>query len=311
MMKKLVILSTFLACAVFFVAVLPSPAQKTPANPLGGNLTVQDAGTCSTTGSFLWQQLPSNASTTTVNLAGTFSGTLTIRLSNNGGGTWTTNTTTTSVGNTTIVTNSFTDICADVTTFTSGVFQVTLSTGVGVGVPALVGGPLNAVQFNNPLGTFAGSPAFTFAPGGTNVLTVGQLAISFGQINLIAASGSSPSLAGSTTVANQINVSGALQAGSGLVSGGSLSLTGTGACATFSATAGGAWAGSATCSGTTGAATVVITPGPTAPHFWGCFGSDLTHLLNGIQSGFSATTCTLSFTSVTTSDNVQITAFAY
>lgn len=108
-------------------------AQRTASNPLGGGLSVQDAGTCSTTGSFLWQQLPSNAATTTVNLAGTFSGTLTIRLSNNGGGTWTTNTTVTTGGTTSIATNGFTDICADVTTFTSGVFQVTITTGLNTG----------------------------------------------------------------------------------------------------------------------------------------------------------------------------------
>jgi hypothetical protein len=123
----------FFAIFAFLAAPFLLCAQKTASNPLGGNLTVQDAGTCSTTGSFLWQQLPSNAATTTVNLAGTFSGTLTIRLSNNGGGSWTTNNTTTSAGTTSISTNGFTDICADVTTFTSGSFAVTITTGLNTG----------------------------------------------------------------------------------------------------------------------------------------------------------------------------------
>ena len=94
-----------------------------------------------TTGSFLWQKLPSNAATTTVNLAGTFSGTLTIRLSNNGGGSWTTNNTTTSAGTTSISTNGFTDICADVTTFTSGSFAVTITTGLNTGPVGPAGPP--------------------------------------------------------------------------------------------------------------------------------------------------------------------------
>lgn len=132
-MKRFAIIFSLLACAA------PLRAQKTAANPLGGNLTVQDAGTCLTTGSFLWQQLPSNASTTIVNLAGTFSGTLTIRVSTNGGGSWTTNATTTSAGNTSVATNGFTDICADVTTFTSGSFAVTISTGLNTGPQGPVG----------------------------------------------------------------------------------------------------------------------------------------------------------------------------
>ncbi len=108
-------------------------AQRTASNPLGGNLTVQDAGTCSTTGSFLWQVLPSNASTTTVNLSGTFSGTVTVRESNNGGGSWTTAGTQTTVATASYSTNGFTDICADVTTYTSGTISITISTGLNTG----------------------------------------------------------------------------------------------------------------------------------------------------------------------------------
>ena len=54
-------------------------AQRTASNPLGGNLFTQDSGTCSTTNSYLWQVLPANAGTTTLNVTGTFSGTITVR----------------------------------------------------------------------------------------------------------------------------------------------------------------------------------------------------------------------------------------
>lgn len=105
-------------------------AQKSPSNPVGANITVADSGSCSTVNSFLWQQLPNNAGTTTVNLAGTFVATVTIRESNNGGGSWTTATTLSAAGTTTFATNGFTDICADVTAYTSGTVQVSLSTGL-------------------------------------------------------------------------------------------------------------------------------------------------------------------------------------
>lgn len=105
-------------------------AQRTASNPLGGNLAVQDAGTCSTTGSFLWQTLPTNAGTTTLNLAGTFTATVTVRESNNGGGTWSTANTLSAVGTTTYSTNGFTDFCVDVTAFTSGSVAISISTGL-------------------------------------------------------------------------------------------------------------------------------------------------------------------------------------
>jgi hypothetical protein len=151
------------AALVFFLSAAGLCAQGQRidyANPLGGNITVQDAGVCSTSGSFLWQHLPTNASTTTVNLAGTFAGTLTIRLSNNGGGSWTTNSTTTTAGTTSISTNGFTDICADVTTYTSGSFAVTITTGLNTGPQGPAG----------PAGSGSGSAA---APG---IDTVGLIA---------------------------------------------------------------------------------------------------------------------------------------
>jgi hypothetical protein len=142
-MKKLLFM-------ILLVSATPLFAQRTASNPLGGNLAVQDAGTCSTAGSFLWQVLPSNASTTTINLSGTFSGTVTVRESNNGGGSWTTAGTQTTVGTSSYATNGFTDICADVTTYTSGTIGVTISTGLNTGPqgpagPAGNGGGITSV----------------------------------------------------------------------------------------------------------------------------------------------------------------------
>ena len=137
--KKLFLVTT-LALALF--CGIPAYAQRTSPtgiisssilNPLSGNLSVQDAGTCSTAGSFLWQQLPNNPYTTTVNLAGTFSGTLTVRESNNNGSVWTTAGTITSAGTTSYQTSGYTDFCVDLTTFTSGVFQVSITTGSVIG----------------------------------------------------------------------------------------------------------------------------------------------------------------------------------
>ena len=86
---------------------------------------------------------------------------------------------------------------------------------------------------------------------------------------------------------------------------------GTGACATTSTQVGGSWSGSFVCTGTTGASTITIAPGTTAPHAWSCSASDVTHTLVGSQSGLSATTCTMTFTSVTTSDVITFQASQY
>jgi hypothetical protein len=84
-------------------------------------------------------------------------------------------------------------------------------------------------------------------------------------------------------------------------------LTGTGPCATRSSQLGGSWGGAVSCTGTTGAATLVITPGPTAAHGFNCYGSDETAGVAGAQSGNSTSTCTLKFTSVTASDMLSFT----
>lgn len=133
------------------VWILASPcrAQRTGSNPLGGNLSVQDAGTCSTSGSYLWQVLPANANQTTVNLSGTFSATLTVRLSNNGGGSWVTVGTLSAAGTTTYSTNGYTDICVDLTAYTSGSAGVTLTTGIFNGNGGSGGVPSQQVAPNS------------------------------------------------------------------------------------------------------------------------------------------------------------------
>ena len=86
-------------------------------------------------------------------------------------------------------------------------------------------------------------------------------------------------------------------------------ITGTGACLTHSTQHGGSWAGDVVCTGTTGAATLIITSGSnvTPANGWHCNGADTTaaHLLLGIQSGVSTASCTLSFTSVTANDVIS------
>jgi hypothetical protein len=80
-----------------------------------------------------------------------------------------------------------------------------------------------------------------------------------------------------------------------LASGAQAGLSGTGACATRSSPLG-AWAGKVTCTGTTGASTLVLTPATSAPNGLSCFGSDTTAGTALAQSGTSTTTCTLSGT---------------
>ena len=88
-------------------------------------------------------------------------------------------------------------------------------------------------------------------------------------------------------------------------------LTGTGACATITTQLGGTWSGSAVCTGSTGASTLVITPGTSAPNGWACSGSDISSGLALSQSGTSTTTCTLSAALITSNDVVTFMAVAY
>jgi hypothetical protein len=76
-------------------------------------------------------------------------------------------------------------------------------------------------------------------------------------------------------------------------------LTGTGACATGSLTTqtGGSMAGTVTCTGTTGASTLVIAPGGTAAaHGFACSADDETRANTLRQSAHGTTSCTISGT---------------
>lgn len=89
-------------------------------------------------------------------------------------------------------------------------------------------------------------------------------------------------------------------------------LSGTGACLTITTQSGGAWAGSAKCTGTTGAATLTITPGTTAPNGWICNVQDETTRGNLFQqTSHTTTTCVLTVTSVTQNDVFVFSASAF
>ena len=89
-------------------------------------------------------------------------------------------------------------------------------------------------------------------------------------------------------------------------------LTGTGACATITTQHGGSWAGDAKCTGTTGASTLTITTGITAPTGWVCHVQDETTRANLFQqTSNSQTACVLTVTSVTQNDVFVFSAVAY
>lgn len=97
-----------------------------------------------------------------------------------------------------------------------------------------------------------------------------------------------------------------------LASGTAAGLTGTGACATITTQAGGSWAGTGKCTGTTGASTLIITPGTTAPNGWNCNVQDITTRANLFQqTADNTTTCTLTVTSVTQNDVFVFEATAF
>lgn len=128
-MKKLIcFLVLFAAIGGSLRAQQPQVASSS--NPQGANLTASDTGACTTAQACVWQRLPSNAGTTTVNLAGTFTATLLVEQSNNGGGTWATVATLSAVGTTTYISSGFTDVRVRCSAFTSGPVQVSISTGI-------------------------------------------------------------------------------------------------------------------------------------------------------------------------------------
>jgi hypothetical protein len=88
-------------------------------------------------------------------------------------------------------------------------------------------------------------------------------------------------------------------------------ITGTGACATVSTQKGGNAAGTVTCTGTTGASTLIITPGYTTPNGYSCTAYDLTTVANiQHQSATSTTACTLAGT-VNQNDVMQYISIGY
>lgn len=80
------------------------------------------------------------------------------------------------------------------------------------------------------------------------------------------------------------------------VSGNAATLSGTGACATITTQVGGPMSGNFTCTGTTGASTILITPGATAAHGFSCSASDETTANILRQSAHSITSCTIAGT---------------
>lgn len=103
--------------------------QGIASNPLGGDLTATSAN-CATVQSCVWMRLPSNGSTATVTLAGTFVQTDLIELSGDGGNTWITNATLSAVGITSVSVSGFSDIRVRCSAFTSGRASVTINVGI-------------------------------------------------------------------------------------------------------------------------------------------------------------------------------------
>lgn len=85
---------------------------------------------------------------------------------------------------------------------------------------------------------------------------------------------------------------------------------GTGACSTITTKTGNRYNGSLTCTGTTGASTLTLTPGTTATNGWNCRNSqDITTPANTFtQNSVGTTTCVLTFATVTQNDVIMFNA---
>src|SRR5271154_5144149 len=105
-MKSRNIIPLVLALLFFSAIASAQSLQGVASNPVGGNISATSSN-CSVIYSCLWQNaLPINAGTTSVNVSGTFSATLTVEVSNAGsGGPFTSLGTITSPGTTTYSTN--------------------------------------------------------------------------------------------------------------------------------------------------------------------------------------------------------------
>jgi hypothetical protein len=93
------------------------------------------------------------------------------------------------------------------------------------------------------------------------------------------------------------------------------SLAGTGACATFSTQSGGSSVGLFKCTGTSGAATIIITPGFTAQHGWRCDARDETTtadtILPTVPGSNLTTTCTFTSAAIVSGDVISFTALPF
>ena len=107
-----------------------------------------------------------------------------------------------------------------------------------------------------------------------------------------------------------INASRLVEMGAPIATGTKAVLTGTGSCITITAQLGGPWAGQVQCTGITGASTLIITPGYSAPNGWSCWANDTTAGTALHQSTGGPTGCTIAGT-VTANDVLTFGAVAY
>ena len=129
--------------------------------------------------------------------------------------------------------------------------------------------------------------------------------------NLLNMSNTQTAVIEAIDTSGDLGVLGTVAGASFTASGSAATLSGTGACASRASQSGGATAGQVQCTGTTGASTLTIATGSTAPHGWSCWANDITHTLAGSQSTASATAPAISFTSVTTNDVLTFGCLAY
>jgi hypothetical protein len=88
--------------------------------------------------------------------------------------------------------------------------------------------------------------------------------------------------------------------------------TGTGACATITTQTGNIFNGSLKCTGTTGASTIVLSPGITAQNGWTCTAVDLTtNADTPLQTANAATTCTLGAAAIAQNDVIAFSLQQY
>lgn len=198
---------------------------------------------------------------------------------------------------------------------------ITLTAGAGAGAGgggsvSLSGGTAGATGSGGTLGFNGGIGGATSGNGGDANFNGGTANEgNGGGINFTARPGVTASATarngGSITLTAGAGVSGGLN-GTINLAGGALAkgTTFTASGCSVSALVGGANAGQFA-SGTTGACTVVITPGVTAPNGWYCRANNLTTTANAIiQSASTTTTCTVTGTTVS-ADTINFLAIGY